>query len=431
MAISAIQKDGPSITSTTDIKFSDLRKYFLKMNPRTSFSGSPSFEELSGSVSASQLLRTTAVTGDGTVNEYVDIPYRVPAVPNSTENSSISTGNDWKTSQFVGSAKYCYVQQATTDDLNVQIHSLNTSWNGNLALPIRKWFFIDGTVGSTLSGSAAAELNAATNNFSISVSGNVYGASGTGEGFRQTPGAPAGTGVTLQGTNGGDALKINTGGGANVYIILKSSSKVYAGGGGGPRGGSGGIGGQGGATYLIYGMGGVSCNQIGTGNGPPGIPGIHGHGGNGRGYGNISGSLSGAAGYNGLYGTQDSVSAAAAGWDRIYSGKGGKGGNGGAGGAGGNWGQGGNSTGSVAGGRGLKGDDGQGGHRADVGPCAPKGCYSCNDPGTGGGFDPGNNGGAKSTYASVGGKAIRRTTAALSYKLLSTGVDNMIGGEST
>lgn len=418
MAISAAVTAGPNITTLSNIKFSDLRKYFLKMKPRSTFSGSETFPNDTGSVSASQLLRQETFTDDGTVNEESDIDYKVPAVPNCTENSAVATSTNWKTSQFVNTIKYYYLQQAGSDNLNLQI--VNQSWNSNLGLNIRKWFFVDGTIGSNLPAIAACRVSDLVNNFSMSVYGNIYGASGIGEAKGQS------------GTNGGHAIGVDISGGNNFYIILKSGSRVYAGGGGGPKGGQGGVGGQGGATFIIHGMGGVSCQQVGTGNGPPGGGGDGGQGGTGRGYSNVSGSIAGQDGDSGANGTADCVSLPQVpGWNQICSGSGGKGGKGGKGGNGGDWGQGGDSLGATDGKKGSAGGDGNGGHRADHGPCAPGGCYSCATPGTGSGSAPASGGGSRSTYASAGGKAIKRSTTTIPYVLIGDDSDTLKGVQST
>jgi len=434
MSISSPIKAGSNISSKSNIKFSALRKYFLKMKPRTTFSGSETFDAETGSVSASQLLRRTSFSRDSDVDEFSEIDQKLPFVPDCTENVNISFSTNWKTSQFVGSIKYYYIQQSTAvsptnDDLNLSITDQN--WNNNLFSTIRKWFFIDGTIGSNDSNLAACSLGKTTglysfmptHNLNIIISGNVYGASGRGETSSLSP------------TNGGDALEIETFGGLNVYINLSNDAKVYAGGGGGPRGGNGGNGGQGGATYLIYGMSGVSCTQIQTQNGPSGAGGVGQPGGTGRGYSNISGSLSSQIqmGGNplrnlrlGSSGTKSSRNASAAGWSTIYSGKGGDGGDGGFGGNGGDWAQPGDSTGATGGERGVNGDRGTGGHRADVGPCASSGCFSCGTPGTGTG-SPGKPGKTASTESTVGGKAIR-TIYTNSYILLNENVNNLKGG---
>ena len=71
MTIASQETAGPNITSGTEIKFSTLRKYFLKMKPRSSFTDSDTFEPETGSVSASQLLRVSSLDSidDGSIEE--------------------------------------------------------------------------------------------------------------------------------------------------------------------------------------------------------------------------------------------------------------------------------------------------------------------------------------------------------------------------
>ena len=84
-----------------EIKFSQFRRTFLKMNARTTFGGSESFDPETGSVSASELLR--------------DLTGSDPNVPNATENAAIATTNDWKPSQFNNALKYYYAEQTGTE----------------------------------------------------------------------------------------------------------------------------------------------------------------------------------------------------------------------------------------------------------------------------------------------------------------------------
>ena len=294
MAISAAVTATSTITSTTDIKFSLLRRRFLKMEPRATYGGSETFDNDTGSVSASQLLRQTADATDGTVNEESDIDYKQPFVPDCTENSNIASANDWKTSQFVDAVKYYYLQQTGSDNLNLNISA--QSWNTNLDNTIRKWFFVDGIIGSTTSSSAAS-LSGTVNNLSIKISstGRIYGDSGEAG----VQGVDRGNGLGVGGS-GGDALNWSTTGNANNYIILENGSRLYAGGGGGGRGASGGAGGQGGQGGRINvnctGPGSGSCNpDVGSG-GSGGLARNGASGGKGAGYSNQSGPSAGALG---------------------------------------------------------------------------------------------------------------------------------------
>ena len=239
MAISAAATSGPNITTLSNIKFSDLRKHFLK-EPRDTYSGSETFPNDTGAVSASQLLRQTSFIDDGTMNEESDIDYKVPAVPNCTENSAVvTTESNWKTSQFLNTIKYYYLQQTGT---NLSLNISSQSWNSNRNLNIRKWFFIDGTIGSN-NNIASARLNSSTRNLSIKISSNgaIYGKAGEGGTNDVDNGNGSGAGG-----DGGDAFNWSDTNTTNNYIILLSGSKLYGGGGGGGQGGDGGKGGRGG-----------------------------------------------------------------------------------------------------------------------------------------------------------------------------------------
>ena len=147
-----------------EIKFSDLRRTFLKMNQRDSFSDSETFDPLTGSVSASQLLRDTTGTD--------------PNVPDATENAAIATTNNWKPSQFRNAIKYYYIQENTANVQNFVIQ--NQSWNGNLNRVIRKKMYLDGTFFSSINGGAAARLTSSARNIRIDVGGQIYGGIGNG-----------------------------------------------------------------------------------------------------------------------------------------------------------------------------------------------------------------------------------------------------------
>ena len=344
MTIASPETAGPNITSGTEIKFSTLRKYFLKMNPRGSFTDSDTdFEPETGSVSASQLLRQEEISNDDLENvnvfsNYNDLDKREPFVPDCTENSQIATSTNWKFSQFIGSVKYYYIQQTsavspTNDDLNLKIDNLN--WNGNLEKSIRKTFFIDGTIGSNQSDHESVKVDGEMNNFTFVVSGNVYGASGEG-------GLP-----NIYPNKGGDCFRLkgsdNTGG-KNIYFNVLDSAKIYAGGGGAGQGSNGGRGGFGGPAY-------GNCNSpfwngkkwvnncYDCSNGPRsgqyGTPGTGGEGGFGRGYANANEDITALNGKGGT-GGQPGYPGNTAGCGGA-PGYGGQGGTGGSGGLGGEW----------------------------------------------------------------------------------------------
>ena len=295
-----VTKAGPYYSSGS-ISFSSLRLNFK--------------ESASGSISASELRRNTTTTNTN------------PVVPDATENASISSSSNLKLSHFRNTIKYYYITQTGTD-INFNIGT--QSWNSNLSKNIVKRVSIAGTCGSVGAASSAAMFNSTAYNLTIDVSGNIYGAGGTG-----------GTSATISGGNGGNALSITNTSGSNFIVNVQSTAKIYGGGRKkkkGARGADGSPGtcvntstesGCGGAPgcpggYYETGTGGGGCCQStcvcwfrccercvkwiqyrycrqeyatsgGTG-------GEGGNGGIGRGYNNFSGSLLGAGGVGGTGG---------------------------------------------------------------------------------------------------------------------------------
>ena len=431
MAISAAVTATSTITSTTDIKFSTLRRRFLKMNPRTTYGGSETFDAETGSVSASQLLRQTSFS-DGVVNEESDIDYKIPFVPDSTENSNITTANDWKTSQFVNAVKYYYLQQTGSDNLNLDISA--QSWNTNLDNTIRKWLFVDAIIGSTTS-TAAASISSVVNSLTLKISstGRIYGDSGEAG----VQGVDLGNGLGVGGS-GGDALNWSTTGNANNYIILENGSRLYAGGGGGGRGASGGAGGQGGSggrnNVFCSGPGSGFCSED-VGSGGSGGSAINGaSGGKGAGYSNQSGPSAGSLG---------GFRNAGAPPNHFNSGSGGPSGYNKAGGPGGNFGAPGTSrVGSVNNSatsdsgtpytRGATGNPGniQGsGTFCGGGGIPPPGVFiNCSGRGSQPGFVGGF--GTDGKLGGPSGAAIKRATNAFPYTLIGDNTDTMKGPEN-
>ena len=422
MAISAAVTATSTITSTADIKFSLLRRRFLKMNPRATYGSSETFDAETGSVSASQLLRQTADATDGTVTEESDIDYKTPFVPDCTENSNITTANNWKTSQFVNAVKYYYIRQAGTDNLNLNISS--QSWNNNLDNSIRKWFFVEGTIGSNTS-TAAATVSSVANNLTVKLTsaGRIYGDSGEAG----TNGVNHGNG-TGAGGNGGDALRWSTTGNVNNYLILESGSRLYAGGGGGGQGGDGGKGGRGGSggrnnIGCLFGPN-ASCSLDGGPGGEGGAIKPGASGGKGAGYSNQSGPSAGNPGGERNGGGP-------------YNGPAGNGGSGGAsgvntpGGPGGNFGGNGTSRTTSGGSRGLTGPggtvDGTGTFCGGNGVPPPGYWFWC------GGYSTNGEAGQAGTFGRAGGSggsSIVRSTSAKPYILIGDDTDTMKGPEN-
>jgi len=200
-------------------------------------SGSISFSELrnnfkeitSGEVKASELIRDTSTSLTN------------PIVPDATENANVaSSQSNWKTSQFRDTIKYYNLNQPSSDtDTNLNIAAAGL-WNSNLGKNIVKTITLEGTSGSSTTGTAAASLDAsAVYNVLLIITGSILGDGGSG--------ASAGG----NGGNGGPALYINTNSTGTVTVRTSgSSAQVYGGGGGGGGGGRGGYGGTG--YYYTY-----------------------------------------------------------------------------------------------------------------------------------------------------------------------------------
>lgn len=231
----SVTKAGPYF-STGEIKFSSLRTNFL--------------ESASGSISASSLRRSTSTSPTD------------PVLPDCTENRAsgplglgVTTGSNFNMSQVRGTVKAYYITQTGTD-LNFSIHDQN--WNGNLTRNIRKVIYINGTCGSNSVATAAAIFAPAGSsafNLTIDVSGEIYGARGA-----------AGTLATISGGVGGDALQVTSSPASanNISVFVRSTAKIFAGGGGGEKGAYGPTGSSG------------TCNESFTAENCGGCPGCPG-----------------------------------------------------------------------------------------------------------------------------------------------------------
>lgn len=232
-----ISKAGPYLSSG-EIKFSDLRSLFK--------------ETSSGTIKASELLRNTS-TAD-----------RNPIVPDCTENrtsgplgNGISTGNNWRTSQFRNSIKYYNITQTGTNDngANTGLNGAevgSAGWNSNLQYNIIKQFNINGTIGSYSNARYAMNLNEFTANLYINVNGTIQGASGPG----------STNGGARNGAPGGPAAYINSGSGGSVFVSVNNGGFILGGGGGGAMGVAG-----------ANGNAGTCVDQFQTGNNCGGCPG--------------------------------------------------------------------------------------------------------------------------------------------------------------
>ena len=203
----------PTPNNQTQVKFSQLRDTFRLNNP-------------TGSISASELLRD------------IDTNSSDPIVPDATENSNIASNTlsaiaagtiapnlDWEVSQFFGAIKFFDVEQDASDvNTNFNISAL-TEFNNNLGKTIKKKFTLRGEHRSTNTSIAAAQILSDAWNLTMEIHGNFYGAGGVGGVENDVSGKP-----------GGHAISIS---GGRVYIDIQSSANIWGGGGGGEFGGDG------------------------------------------------------------------------------------------------------------------------------------------------------------------------------------------------
>ena len=212
----SVSKAGPFFASGP-ITFSELRRTFRAQSQKTSTGGSESFAFDVAPISMSELKRDTNPQSPN------------PIVPDATENSAIGSVSDVSLSQYRNSIKFYYISQTGTD-IYFDIDAL--SWNSNLDKTITKTIFIDGDIGSdnALSPAASFEQSPAYN-LLFDVTGTIKGAPGLGGG---KPGN-----VSISGQTGGTALSIISTGGENLTVLVRSSARIYGGGGGGEKGATG------------------------------------------------------------------------------------------------------------------------------------------------------------------------------------------------
>jgi hypothetical protein len=209
----AVTKAGPYYSSGS-ISFSSLRSNFRAQQPDGSFSSDTL------PISASQLRRNTSTSNTE------------PVVPDATENANISTSSNLKLSQFRNSVKYYFITQTGTDDNTSSLSSpgfnIGTqSWNSNLNKNIRKYMYLNGTMGSANISQPAVYLLSETHNLRVDVSGGIYGAGGSN-----------GTSGNISGGNAGPAMYVQSTG-SEVTITVNGGANIYGGGGGGEKGKTG------------------------------------------------------------------------------------------------------------------------------------------------------------------------------------------------
>lgn len=233
-----VTKVGPDEISSGEIKFSKLRKYFLKMNPRTTYDGEETFDEDTGPVSASELLRD--INGDD------------PNLPDAYENSAVGSETNWVVSTLRNTVIFYYLKQTGINqeyDIATQDIDENEYWKENVNKSIAKFVFLHGTMGSNDPYTPGARLSTSSKNLTIDVYGMIYGGGGH-VGLPVDPQQPFAEQMS-KGGRGGDALLINDPSdenhiAQNVKVVIKSiTAQLFGGGGGGGSGGRGGTGGQG------------------------------------------------------------------------------------------------------------------------------------------------------------------------------------------
>ena len=175
------------IHHTTNLKFSELRREFKTISPRSTFDGSDDHSGDTGSVSASELLRNTSLS----VSD--------PSVPDVLENSDIATTeSNWNISGFKNAIKYYYLNQTGIDDnqsspqregFSIADPTLNTSyttddvqsWEDYVSKNIVKKAFVDGIVGSISTTKDALSIGDNSTdiyNLTVSIGGSIYGSAG-------------------------------------------------------------------------------------------------------------------------------------------------------------------------------------------------------------------------------------------------------------
>lgn len=148
-----------------------------------------------------------------------------PIVPDATENSDISSGNNLSVSAFRDSIKEYVVTQSSTDsDLNL---SGTATWNGNLNKNVPKRLLFNGTAYASSKNNYAVRISAEHYNLNMTVSGAMYGQGGN-------VGSP----------NGGSVLYLFnksslTGNSTYADVVLNTNGKIWSGGGAGSAGNSG------------------------------------------------------------------------------------------------------------------------------------------------------------------------------------------------
>ena len=148
-----------------------------------------------------------------------------PIIPDATENSDISAGNNLKVSAFRGTIKEYVIEQSGTDtDLNL---AATQYWNQNLNKNVPKRVSFGGVAYSSTKSNYAVKLDSEMYNVDFSHSGQMYGQGGE-------VGDP----------NGGSVLYLYnrsslTGTSSYVDLQVNSTGRIWSGGSAGKPGNAG------------------------------------------------------------------------------------------------------------------------------------------------------------------------------------------------
>jgi len=191
----------------------------------TSGAGNPiSFSEIRAAYggSVNNVKASTYLRNTGSNVDWDDESTITTRVPDATENSSVTSNNDWTVNSLRDTiSKYVVTQTDTNTELDYSASDSST-WNSNLSKNVPKDFNVNGTVKSDSTSDDALVFNGSLYNLDINVSGAIYGEGGAKD------------------SDGGDALYVNnTYTQSNVKLNIASDGKIWAGGGGGTDGNNG------------------------------------------------------------------------------------------------------------------------------------------------------------------------------------------------
>lgn len=171
---------------------------------------------------ATNIKASTYLRNDDAAVDWDDESTITSRVPDATENSNVTTDNDWSVNSLRDTISNYLVTQSGTDT-ELEFSDSNTAtWNNNLSRNVPKTFDVTGVVHADSPTDDALRFDGDLYNLEIEVdqNGAIYGEGGN------------------VGGNGGDALYVN-----NTYtqsdVEIRSYGKIWSGGGGGSSGNDG------------------------------------------------------------------------------------------------------------------------------------------------------------------------------------------------